>query len=146
MRERGRKLMWIRQVFLTFVGISAGVTVAAGIFGLVTGLGVVSDLADRTHTGKAVVFYEDCMTVGGILGNLVLLYEPRFFCPPFLLILVGGLGGIFTGCLIMSLTETINVFPIFLRRSKIVQGAAYLVLALALGKTMGSLLQFINGW
>lgn len=138
--------MWIRQLILALIGVSSGATIAAGVFGLITGLGVVSDLADRTHTGKAANFYGDCMTVGGVLGNLVYLYEPRFGGNVVWLLILGGVGGIFTGCLVMSLAETLNVFPIFLRRSKIVQGIAYLILALALGKTVGSILQFINGW
>lgn len=138
--------MWIRQTLLALIGVSSGATIAAGVFGLITGLGVVSDLADRTHTGKAVNLYEDCMTVGGVLGNIVLLYEPRFSGSTIWLLLLGSLGGIFTGCLVMSLAETLNVFPIFLRRSKLVQGTAYLILALALGKTAGALWQFLNGW
>ena len=138
--------MWGRQFLLALIGISSGATIAAGVFGLIVGLGVVSDLADRTHTGKAVNFYEDCMTVGGVLGNLVLLYEPRFSGNAIWLLILGSVGGIFTGCLVMSLAETLNVFPIFLRRSKIVQGVPYLILALALGKTVGSIWQFLNGW
>ncbi len=138
--------MWGRQLILAFIGISSGTIVAAGIFGLIIELGVVSNLADRTHTGKAVNFYEDCMTVGGVLGNVALLYQPRFNGHAIWLVILGGIGGIFVGCLIMSLAETLNVFPIFLRRSKIVQGVAYLILALALGKTTGSLLQLLNGW
>ena len=45
--------MWeiFRQILLALLGLSAGFAAAAGLFSFIIGLGVVSDFADRTHTG-----------------------------------------------------------------------------------------------
>ena len=47
--------MWIRQILVAVVGLASGFAVAAGLFSFIIGLGVVSDFADRTHTGKHVM-------------------------------------------------------------------------------------------
>ena len=66
--------MWIRQILVAVVGLASGFAVAAGLFSFIIGLGVVSDFADRTHTGKHVMLYENCIMAGGILGNIFWVY------------------------------------------------------------------------
>ena len=56
--ERSRRWMWARQVILAVIGLSSGIAVAGGLFSFIIGLGVVSDFADRTHTGANVILYE----------------------------------------------------------------------------------------
>ena len=67
--------MWAAQILLAIIGLSAGVAVAGGLFSFVIGLGVVSDFADRTHTGEHVLLYEDSVALGGILGNIFFIYQ-----------------------------------------------------------------------
>ena len=62
------------------------------------------------------------------------------------LAIVGLLGGIFVGCQIMALAEVLNVFPIFVRRIKIVKYVPYLVLSIALGKAVGELIFAFFRW
>ena len=59
--------MWAAQVLLAVIGISAGMAVAAGLFSFIVELGVIADFADRTHTGEKILFYEDCVALGGIV-------------------------------------------------------------------------------
>ena len=49
--------MWMKNIFLAILGLSAGITAAGGLFSFIIGLGVVSDFADRTHTGEHVMLY-----------------------------------------------------------------------------------------
>ena len=60
--------MWMQQLWLAVIGLSAGAVVAGGVFSFIIGLGVVSDFADRTHTGEHIRLYEDAIALGGILG------------------------------------------------------------------------------
>jgi len=46
----------------------------------------------------------------------------------------------------MALAEILNVFPIFMRRARIVRYAAVFILMLALGKGIGAGLFFWKGW
>ena len=43
--------MWAAQILMAVIGLSSGIVVAGGLFSLIAGLGVISDFADRTHTG-----------------------------------------------------------------------------------------------
>ena len=38
--------MWMQQLWLAVIGLSAGAVVAGGVFSFIIGLGVVSDFAD----------------------------------------------------------------------------------------------------
>ena len=138
--------MWIPQILSVIIGLSAGMLVAAGLFSFITGLGVISDFADRTHTGEHVMLYEDAIVVGGILGNLLFVFKIHVPGVGWILPIFGLLAGIFTGCWAMALAEMLEVFPIFVRRMKLVQCIPWVILGTALGKTAGALLFFSRHW
>lgn len=138
--------MWIRQGIMAVIGFSSGITVAGGLFAFIIGLGVVSDFADRTHTGKHILLYEDCIGVGGIAGSTWSLFQIPIPGGGWLLPVYGLLSGIFVGCWSMALAEILNVFPIFIRRLKIVKAIPYLILGLAIGKGIGACVYFAKGW
>lgn len=134
--------MWVRQILMAVIGLSAGVLVAGGLFGFIVELGVISVFADRTHTGDKIHLYEDCTALGGIIGNLVYLYRIPIPYGRWLLLPAGLLIGIFVGCWAMALAEILNVFPIFIRRLKITRYIAALVCGMALGRGVGALVYF----
>lgn len=135
-----------RQILLAIIGLSAGAGVAGGLFSFVIGLGVVSDFADRTHTGECILLYEDGVALGGILGNIFSIYGVRIpqlsWCVP----LIGILIGIFVGCWAMALAEILNTFPILIRRVKLLRFIPYIILGIALGKGLGAFLFFWKRW
>ena len=61
----------VEELVLALVGLSAGAAVAGGLFSFIVELGVIADFADRTHTGDKLLFYETCVALGGIIGNIV---------------------------------------------------------------------------
>ncbi len=135
-----------RQIFLGIVGLSAGVAVAGGLFAFIVELGVIADFADRTHTGEKILLYEDSTALGGILGNLVYVFSIGIPAGIPALGIFGLFAGIFTGCWAMALAEILNVFPVFMRRAKIVRYMTAFILSLALGKGLGAGLFFFRGW
>ena len=138
--------MWGSQIFTAIIGLSGGLIVAGGLFGLIVGLGVISDLADRTQTAHKVHLYEDAVALGGIYGNIVQLYYIQVSYSAVWLGFFGLFAGIFTGCWAMALTEVLNVFPIFVRRGKLVRAVSYIILSIAIGKGVGSFIYFWMGW
>jgi len=138
--------MWAKEVLLAVIGLSAGLIVAGGLFAFIASLGVVSDIADRTHTGSKILLYEDATTLGGIVGNLVFIYQINLPGGVWLQVVFGLFVGIFVGCWALSLAETLNVFPIFIRRVKLVRCIPYIILGIAIGKGIGSLIYFFLGW
>lgn len=138
--------MWVNQIILAIIGLSGGLVVAGGLFAFIIELGVISDFADRTHTGSQILLYEDCVAVGGIVGNLVSVFHIHIPYGGWLLPVFGLLAGIFVGCWSMALAEILNVFPIFIRRLKILRYISVFILSMAVGRGIGSLLYFFRRW
>ena len=132
--------MWAEQIVLGLIGLSSGVAVAGGLFAFIVELGVVADLADRTHTAENLLLYEDSIALGGILGNALFCFQIRIpgagFVLPFF--------GIFVGCWAMALAEILNVFPIFIRRVKLVRYIKWFIIGIALGKGFGACIAFFQ--
>ena len=138
--------MWAQQILLAAIGISAGVAVSGGLFSLIVELGVIADFADRTHTGDKVLFYEDCTAAGCILGNIIYVFHIGIPAGVWGLGIFGIFAGIFVGCWSMALAEILNVFPVFMRRARIVRYMSAFIISLAVGKGLGACLFFFRGW
>lgn len=138
--------MWVRQILLGIIGLSAGVAVAGGLFSFIIGLGVISKFADRTHTGDKVLMYEECVALGGIIGNIYSIYQFPIPNGYILLPVFGIFSGIFVGCWSMALAEILNIFPIFIRRIKLIKCIPYMILGIALGKGIGAFWFFWSRW
>ena len=126
--------MWTAQILLALAGLSAGIAVAGGLFAFIVELGVVADFADRTHTGDKIFFYESCAALGGIAGNFVYVFQIDLPAGGWFLAAYGILAGI------------LNVFPVFLRRARVVRYLTAFILSIALGKGLGACLFFFKGW
>jgi len=140
------------NIILAVIGLSAGILVAGGLFSFIIGLGVISDFADRTHTGEHILLYEDSVALGGMIGNLVWIYEWSLplsiagYLGEFAALFFGLFSGRFVGCWAMALAEMLDVFPIFIRRFKVIKYVPYMILAVAVGKFVGAVVYFVNRW
>lgn len=132
-----------QQILLAVIGISAGATVSAGLFALIVEIGILTDFADRTHTGNKILVYENATILGGIIGNIISLFPIAVPFAKFLLPLFGVFAGIFVGGWSMALAETLNVFPIFVRRLKIVRYITAFIISMAMGRGIGALVHLI---
>jgi len=139
--------MFFRQLFLVFVGASAGGVIAAGIFAFLAIIGVVPRLIGVTHTGEHILLYETMLILGGSAGNLMdLFHVPLAGFGGIFLVLWGISSGIFVGCLVMSLAETLKALPVLGRRLRLAVGIQYVILSVAAGKFVGSMLYFTKGF
>lgn len=110
--------MWAEQIVLGLIGLSSGVAVAGGLFAFIVELGVVADLADRTHTAENLLLYEDSIALGGILGNALFCFQIRIPGASFVLPFFGVLSGIFVGCWAMALGRNPECISDFYQESK----------------------------
>ena len=78
---------------------------------------------------------------GCIVGNLISVYSLQVSAGNLGAGLTGLFFGIFLGSWIIALGEVVNAFAIAARRLGIRQGAGLIILSIALGKILGSLLQ-----
>ena len=134
------------QAGLAFAGISAGLLVSGGVFTVLLSVGLAPRFAGVTHTGNRIHFYEDCLMLGGILGNLIWIYRTPVPGGTWLLPVFGLFGGIFVGAWSMALAEILDIFPVFTRRLKLGQLLSWMILGIAFGKCAGALLFFIKRW
>ena len=139
---KGKKQMWIRSFFLIFYGLCAGGLIAASFLAFLSMLGVIPRLAGLTKSMKNARMYESFVALGGILGTLVFIYRWQIKAGYPLLVLYGLFGGIFVGCMIGALAETIKSLPIFSRRLNLRSGIPYVIYGIAFGKMLGCWLYF----
>ena len=137
--------MFPEQVLLVLIGLSAGGIIAAGVFAFLAIIGVFPRLIGKTRTNRHILLYETMIIVGGVLGNIWDIYEiPLGFGGNLFLGVYGTAVGIFVGCLVMSLAETLKALPVISRRLNLGVGLQYIILSLGLGKLIGSLIFFVE--
>lgn len=132
-----------RQLALLLAGLCGGGVVAAGVFAFITIIGLVPRLAARTHTASQVKRYENWIILGAVFGNLVNLFHLPVPGGMVLLTFWGICSGIFVGCLVMSLAETLDTVPTINRRIRLSVGIQYVITGIGLGKTVGALTYFL---
>lgn len=141
---------WAQQILLAAIGVSAGAAAAGGLFAFIVELGVVADFADRTHTADKILLYESSVALGGIIGNLIYIFQIGLSAGAAQSDIGKGIfgifAGIFVGCWSMALAEILNVFPVFMRRVRIVRYVAAFTISVAIGKGLGAGLFFFKGW
>lgn len=138
--------MWIREMLLGISGLAAGALVAAGVFALITSIGVIPRMADKSRTAAYVRTYETAVILGGVWGNILNIYEVPFPFTKAALAVFGIFAGMFVGCLATSLAESLNTTAIFSRRVRLHRGMGAIILCVALGKMIASIMFFYMGW
>lgn len=138
--------MLLKQVFLAFAGFSAGGIVAAGVFAFLAIIGIFPRIIGSTGTSGHIVLCETMMILGGTFGNVIDLFHfPKLFGGGIMLSVWGAAIGIFVGCLVMSLAETLKALPVLSRRIYLAVGMQYVIAAIAAGKFLGAMVYFIYG-
>lgn len=133
-------------LFSGLIGLSLGFFVSSGAAALLIGLGIIPRYAGITRTAHRICWYENCCILGLLAGNFLYLSDIRIPLGSAGLILYGIFSGIFLGSWIIALGEVIDVYAVTMRRLGIVKGIQLLILAMAAGKTAGTLFYFWKGW
>lgn len=150
--------MSIEYLITIFAFLGFGLLSSAGVFTVFVTVGLVPRLADKTHTANRIIFYENCIVAGAILGCIFSVY-PDFFSNCFgkvalqsveswavwgniILGVFGLFAGMFVGCFAIAIAEMLDTIPIFTRRIRLGKGMGIVMLFLALGKTAGALFYF----
>lgn len=135
--------MIFKYILLTIIGISAGGCVAAGLFAFIVALGVINRLVTRSKTANHIRLYEVMVILGAVILNVVYLFFNNIPTAYLGLSIFGIFTGIFIGVQAMTLAEIIKTLPILAIRINLVEGLPFIIVAIALGKTLGSLFGFL---
>lgn len=141
-----------------FAFFGFGLLSSGGVFTVFVTVGLVPRFADKTHTAHKILLYENSIVAGAICGCLFSVYPD--FAEQFagqaalaniaswevwgnlILWVFGIFAGMFVGCFAIAIAEMLNTIPIFTRRISLGRGVGIVMLCLALGKTVGSLIYF----
>ncbi len=144
MEEKEPAMMWIKQIFLGFIGLASGSAISAGVFSFIISIGVVPRIIGKSRTAADIIVYENAVILGGVAGNILSLFSVQIPFGIWLVIAFGLSAGIFTGCLAVALAEILNTFPIMFRRFGIKEGLSWMLFFMALGKAVGALYFYAN--
>ncbi|MDE5932766.1 MAG: stage V sporulation protein AB [Lachnospiraceae bacterium] len=156
--------MFIRQIFLALLGASSGFIVSGGVFTVLISVGLIPRVAGKMHIARHIFILEEMVVLGTLAGDFLSIFSDygklgewvlsrQLFgmgetaavwriIGSFLLILFGIFSGIFVGCLALAIAEMLNTIPIFARRIGFRHGLGLAILAVAIGKLVGSLIYF----
>ncbi|MEI4829092.1 stage V sporulation protein AB [Bacillus sp. FJAT-53711] len=133
----------IEYIGVIFIGFAGGIAVGGGYVAFLTVLGVIPRLAQLTKSGHRVQYYEWAVVSGALSGVWCSLRDITLVASPYWLLLLGLLCGTFIGMLAAALTEVLNVLPILAKRVGVDGKIVILLIALVLGKVVGSLFHWI---
>lgn len=136
--------MWQGEVVAGLAGLSGGAIVATALAAFIISLGIVPRYAGITHTAQHLMLYETTFMLGAILGNIFSVYDFPFVLGRVAAGTVGLFSGIFLGSWIIALGEVVNVFAVMARRVGLKKGTGLIVLSIASGKIIGSLMHFFG--
>ena len=106
-------------------------------------LNVLPRLTQLTKSRKYIRYYEGAVILGGVVGTVCSLWDFSLGMKSTILAFMGIFSGIFNGMLAAALTEVLNVFPILAKRIGMQYKIQLILMALVIGKIIGSLFQWI---
>ena len=133
------------KAVLLAIGLAQGVAVGAAAMLVFSTLGVASQLSAITGTRGSIRLYGGAICLGMVA--LTTLYTAglrgvKALLP--LLLPIGLCAGIYTGMVLSSLAEIIDIFPAVSGKLRLKGCVRLLVWALALGKTAGVLFYYLS--
>lgn len=156
-------MMFLNNLLLIFIGLSSGLIVSGGVFTVLISVGLIPRFAGKMHVARRIFVLEEMVILGTLTGNFASIFT-RYamlgslirshrllgnategvwnLCALLLLAVIGLFSGIFVGCLALAIAEMLDSIPIFARRVGFRHGLGIAILAVALGKCIGSLIYF----
>ncbi len=87
---------------IILIGVMSGVFTAAGLFALITSVGVINRYADVSGTSRHVSLYEECIIIGATAANAVYVLGITVRIGMTGCIIFGLISGIFIGTFLIS--------------------------------------------
>ena len=130
------------NLLLVTIALSGGAVVGSAAAAFVTLLDIVPRLSQLTNTAKKITLYEKVIVISMSLISFMTLLHKSIKVDYLILAPIGLILGVFVGMLASALAEVLNVMPVLIRRLNI-DGYIYpVLLSIALGKVVGSLVSW----
>jgi stage V sporulation protein AB len=133
----------LHDALVCMIGLAGGVAVGTGFVAFIAVLDIIPRLVHLTRTKGWIHHYEMAVLLGVLFFTWIDFRGWVFHLPIWWMGGMGLLMGIFVGMLAAALTEVINVIPILAKRLNMDVHLVHLLMAMALGKVAGSLIQWL---
>lgn len=139
------KESWVimAEILIILIGVGSGAAIGLAITAFIVSVGVITKMINATGTGKYSSLYENVIFIGILAGTLTMLVDINLKLNQAWLGALGFFSGIFVGVVAISLVEIINVLPVIKERIRLRTGFLYLVLSIAIGKMVGSIIYWV---
>ncbi|MWC28406.1 stage V sporulation protein AB [Paenibacillus sp. MMS18-CY102] len=133
-----------RALFVALLGLGGGLAVGSGLVSLLIILDLIPRLAQLGNAYRHSVWFETAVIAGALYWTFADFMDWSLHWQlPVALPVAGLFDGLFVGMLAAALTEVMNVLPILAKRIGLARHITALVLAMVLGKTAGSLFDWL---
>lgn len=134
----------LANIFVALLGLAGGLAVGSGLVALLIVLDLIPRLAQIANAYRMSIWFETAVIFGSLYWTFADFMNWRLSLPSSVFLSVSGLfDGIFVGMLAAALTEVMNVLPILAKRMNLSDYMVGLVMAMVLGKTLGSLFDWL---
>ncbi|WP_442956057.1 stage V sporulation protein AB [Paenibacillus sp. MMO-177] len=135
---------WLTHLFVMLLGLSGGLAVGSGLVAFLIILDLIPRLAQIANGYRVSVWFETAVICGSMYWTFADFMDWRLTLPKAIILSISGLmTGMFVGMLAGALTEVMNVLPILAKRMNLSDYLVGLVMAMVLGKTLGSLFDWL---
>ncbi|WP_138753446.1 stage V sporulation protein AB [Paenibacillus sinopodophylli] len=132
------------NIFVALLGLAGGLAVGSGLVALLIVLDLIPRLAQVAHAYRMSAWFESAVICGSLYWTFADFMDWKLAVPSgFSLSGAGLIDGMFVGMLAAALTEVMNVLPILAKRMNLSAYMVTLVMAMVLGKTLGSLFDWL---
>ncbi|MCD7739114.1 MAG: stage V sporulation protein AB [Lachnospiraceae bacterium] len=134
--------------FCGLLGLCAGVLTSGGVTSVLMAVGLTPRFIGRVHEARHIYLLESMIIWGSVVGGVLGVFYDRLagiLWPAsgvVIQICYGFFAGIFVGSLAIAIAEMLEVFPVFTRRLRLNRGLPWVLLAAALGKSVGAFVYF----
>ncbi|MCD7862947.1 MAG: stage V sporulation protein AB [Lachnospiraceae bacterium] len=141
----------LSKLLIMFIGFGAGALTSCGVTSVLMAVGLTPRFIGRVHEARHIYLFESMIIWGSAAGAVLGVFHDalsgllRPLSGILLRVFYGFFAGIFVGSLAIAIAEMLEVFPIFTRRMHFTRELPYLLLAAALGKSVGAFLYFYFG-
>ena len=133
----------LNTLYQIIIGLGSGIIVGSGFVAFLAVLGIIPRLVQISKFQASLLGCQNSVILGAILGLLLTFSDWSVQLPHIILIFWGIAHGMFVGMLAAALTEILNVFPILMKRIRLDYFIQGLIMALVIGKIIGSLFHWI---
>lgn len=134
----------LANIFVALLGLAGGLAVGSGLVALLIVLDLIPRLAQIANAYRMSIWFETAVICGSLYWTFADFMNWKLSLPQGVFLTGAGLfDGIFIGMLAAALTEVMNVLPILAKRMNLSDYMVGLVMAMVLGKTLGSLFDWL---